>query len=64
MGYILQKEGKVVPVEVKAEENVKAKSLKAYWEKYKPAQAVRTSMANYREQNWLTNLPLYAVENL
>lgn len=62
--FLIQKEGEVVPVEVKAQENVKAKSLKAYCEKYKPAQAVRTSMANYREQDWLTNLPLYAVENL
>ena len=62
--FLIQKEGEVVPVEVKAQENVKAKSLKAYCEKYKPTQAVRTSMANYREQNWLTNLPLYAVENL
>ena len=62
--FLIQKEGEVVPVEVKAQENVKAKSLKAYCEKYKPVQAVRTSMANYREQDWLTNLPLYAVENL
>ena len=54
----------MVPVEVKAEENLRAKSLRAYCEKYHPRYAVRISMANYRQQDWLLNLPLYAVENL
>ncbi len=62
--FMLQKNGTIVPVEVKAEENLKAKSLKAYCEKYAPAYAVRTSMANYKEQGWITNLPLYAIRNL
>ncbi len=62
--FMIQKAGAVVPVEVKAEENLKAKSLKAYCEKYSPEYAVRTSMANYREQDWMTNLPLYAIRNL
>ncbi|MCD8347508.1 MAG: ATP-binding protein [Lachnospiraceae bacterium] len=62
--FMVQKNGSIVPVEVKAEENLKAKSLKAYCDKYNPAYAVRTSMANYKEQDWMTNLPLYAVRNL
>lgn len=62
--FILQKGKNIVPVEVKAEENLRAKSLKVYCEKNKPAYAVRTSMSNYREQEWMTNLPLYAICNL
>ncbi|HJC22394.1 MAG TPA: ATP-binding protein [Candidatus Eisenbergiella merdavium] len=62
--FLVQKEGAVIPVEAKAEENLKAKSLRAYCDKYHPACAVRTSMANYRQQDWLLNLPLYAIENL
>ena len=55
---------KVIPVEVKAEENLRAKSLKMYREKYAPAVCVRTSMSNYRnENNGLINLPLYCITN-
>ena len=46
----------VVPVEVKAEENLKAKSMKTYYEKYTPETAIRMSMSDYREQEWLVNL--------
>ena len=53
-----------VPVEVKAEVNLKAKSLKTYYEKYSPEISVRTSMADYKEESWLVNLPLYAVEEI
>lgn len=52
----------VVPIEVKAEVNLKAKSLKTFCEKFNPENAVRTSMADYRKDDWLTNLPLYAIE--
>lgn len=54
----------VVPIEVKAEINLKAKSLKTFCEKFNPENAVRTSMADYRKDDWLTNLPLYAIEEL
>ena len=55
---------KVIPVEVKAEENLRAKSLKVYREKYNPLVCIRTSMANYRnENNRLINLPLYCITN-
>ena len=62
--FLIQKEGNVAPVEIKAEENVKAKSLQAYCKKYQPPYAVRTSMTDYREEDWMVNLPLYAIENL
>lgn len=54
----------VTPIEVKAEINLKAKSLKTYCEKYTPNRAIRTSMADYKEENTLINLPLYAIEEL
>lgn len=54
----------VIPVEVKAEINLRAKSLKTYVEKFTPELAVRASMSDYKKEEWLTNLPLYAIENL
>jgi len=54
----------VVPVEVKAETNLRAKSFKTYVEKFSPEVAVRTSMQDYKKESWLVNLPLYAIENL
>lgn len=62
--FLLDTGEQVIPVEVKAEENLKAKSLKTYCEKFTPKLAVRTSMADYRKEEWLTNLPLYAVSNI
>lgn len=54
----------VVPIEVKAEVNLKAKSLKTFCEKFNPENAVRTSMSDYKKEEWLINLPLYAIEEL
>ena len=54
----------VIPVEVKAEVNLKAKSLKTYYEKYQPKISVRTSMADYKKEDWLVNLPLYTVSEV
>lgn len=62
--FIIQKGKNVIPVEVKAEENLRAQSLKFYCEKFAPENAIRTSMAAYREQEWMVNLPLYAICNL
>lgn len=59
--FIVDTGERVVPVEVKAEVNLRAKSLKAYQEKYKPELSVRTSMADYKKEEWLTNVPLYAI---
>ena len=62
--FILDTGEHIVPVEVKAEVNLKAKSLKTYREKFAPAISVRTSMADYRKEDWLVNLPLYAIEEI
>ena len=62
--FLLQVSGSVVPVEVKAEENLQAKSLKAFCQKYSPSLAIRTSMSDYRKESWLTNIPLYAIGKL
>lgn len=59
--FILQGAETVIPVEVKAEENLQAKSLKSYCAKYNPDYAVRTSMSDYREEEWMTNVPLYDI---
>ena len=61
--FLIQKEDEVLPIEVKAEENLQAKSLKAFIQKYKTS-GVRISMSDYREQEWLTNYPLYAFAQL
>ncbi len=54
----------IIPVEVKAEVNLKAKSLKAYRERFSPEISVRTSMADYKKEEGLINLPLYAIDQL
>lgn len=54
----------IIPVEVKAETNLMAKSLKYYTEKYSPRVSVRSSMADYRKESRLLNLPLYAISEL
>ena len=62
--FVVDNGDQVIPVEVKAEVNLKAKSLKTYREKFNPKISVRTSMADYKKEDWLVNLPLYAVEEL
>ncbi len=62
--FITEKNGRLIPIEVKAEENLKARSLRALKEKYPDAEAIRISMSDYRKQDWLTNLPLYAFTTL
>ena len=58
--FLIQKGDKIIPIEVKAEENLKAKSLSAFIARYPLLHAVRLSMSDYREQDWMTNVPLYA----
>lgn len=59
--FVLQSETGIVPLEVKAEENLRARSLRAFCDKYKPESAIRSSMSDFREQDWMTNVPLYAL---
>lgn len=62
--FVVDTGEQIVPIEVKAEINLKAKSLKTYREKFSPELSVRTSMADYKREDWLLNLPLYAVEEI
>lgn len=62
--FLIQKGKDIIPIEVKAEGNIRSQSLKAYCDKYHPRKAVRFSTLNYVDQGWLVNIPLYAVCNL
>lgn len=62
--FVVDTGEEIVPLEVKAEVNLKAKSLKTYHEKYNPPISIRTSMADYKKEDWIVNLPLYAIEEL
>jgi hypothetical protein len=59
--FLIQKDEDIVPLEVKAEENLRAQSLRNYCKKYEPKLALRSSMSNYREEEWLVNVPLYMI---
>jgi len=62
--FLIQSQNGIVPIEVKAEENLKSKSLKVFVEKYNPGMAIRTSMSPFRAQDWMTNVPLYGVSTI
>lgn len=62
--FIIDNGETAVPVEVKAEVNLKAKSLKTFRDRFHPVISVRTSMADYKKEDWLINLPLYAIEEI
>ncbi|MDR3237247.1 MAG: DUF4143 domain-containing protein, partial [Spirochaetia bacterium] len=62
--FLVQYKNKIIPVEVKAEENLQAKSLRYFVQKNNSPAAVRTSMSDFKKEAWLTNLPLYAVSEL
>lgn len=57
--FIVQKE-ELYPIEVKAEENIKSKSLRTVFEGNPKVNPCRFSMLNYKQQDWMTNVPLYA----
>ena len=59
--FVVQKNGITHPIEVKAEENLKSKSLRAFCEKYKGMQARRFSLSGHRDEGWMQNIPLYAI---
>lgn len=60
--FVIDTGEQVVPVEVKAEVNLRAKSLRIFHEKFAPTSSVRASMADYKREEWLINIPLYALE--
>lgn len=57
--FLVQNADKIIPIEVKAQENLQAKSLRLFVENNPSLHGIRFSMSPYREQSWLTNIPLY-----
>ena len=64
LDFIFQDGEKVVPVEVKAEENLRAKSMRQFCLDHPGTKGIRISMSPYREQDWMTNIPLYGTERI
>ncbi len=62
--FVIQENGKIIPIEVKSGENLKAKSFKLFCEKYKPEIAIRTSLSDYKAESWMTNIPLWGIETV
>lgn len=62
--FVIDNGSGIIPIEVKAEANLQAKSLKVYREKFQPKLSIRTSMADYKKEDWLLNLPLWAISNI
>ena len=62
--FIVDNGDNIIPLEVKAEINLKAKSLKTYREKFTPEISIRSSMADYSQEIGLINLPLYAIDGI
>ena len=62
--FVIQNQEEIIPIEAKSGTNVRSVSFKFFCEKYKPAKAIRTSLADYKQEEWMTNLPLYAINSL
>ena len=62
--FIVQGENdEIIPIEAKSGENLRARSFRLFCEKFQPQTAVRTSLSNYRKEEWMTNVPLYVIGN-
>ena len=64
LDFFIQRGARIIPIEVKAEENVRAKSLRHFILANPSLKGLRFSMADYQEQDWMTNIPLYAVSEM
>lgn len=62
--FIVQYDVEIAAIEVKAEENLQSKSLKTFHQENMDIRCIRTSMADYRQQEWMENIPLYAIRYL
>lgn len=60
MDFVLQKEDKVIGVEVKKGEHVRSRSLRLFVDTYHPAYSIRLSLKNFGEEDGLKSIPLYA----
>lgn len=65
LDFLIQNEnGEVIPIEVKAGENLKSASFKVFCRKAQPRIAIKASLTNYKKENWMTHLPLFAINAL
>ena len=62
--FVIQNEEEIIPIEVKSGTNVKSVSFKFFCEKYKPEKAIRTSLNDYKQEDRMINLPLYAINSI
>ena len=62
--FVIQNEEEIIPIEVKSGTNIKSVSFKFFCEKYKPEKAIRTSLTDYKPEEWMTNVPLYAINTI
>jgi predicted AAA+ superfamily ATPase len=62
--FIFEKNSRFYPIEVKATENLQSKSLRVFKDKYPQIHCYRSSLSNYREEEWMTNAPLYALKQI
>jgi hypothetical protein len=60
--FILENQNTIIPLEVKASKNLQPKSLKTFAHKYSHIHCYRTSLSDFREETWMTNVPLYGVK--
>ncbi len=58
--FVVQREDRIVPVEVKSGSNLRSRSLRVYFDKYQPAECIRTSPTDFVDQSWMKNIPLYS----
>lgn len=59
--FVIQNEEEIIPIEVKSGTNLKSVGFRFFCEKYKPKKAIRTSLSDYKQEDWMENLPLYAI---
>ncbi|MGD9491848.1 MAG: ATP-binding protein [Bacteroidales bacterium] len=65
LDFLIQTENdEIIPLEIKAGENLRSNSFKLFCQKHKPQKAIRASMAPYKAEAWMINLPLYAIETI
>ena len=64
LDFIVQMQNEIIPIEVKASINLQAKSLKYYIETFNPQKAFRFSGATYKQNDVITDIPLYAVPTM
>lgn len=62
--FILEYQQNLFPLEVKAEENLQSKSLKTYHQQFQPKKSIRTSLTHFRKEDWMVNIPLYAIQEI